>query len=167
MSERTGRNSAWADADDEAEGGPPWRVLTATEAQALRVAQPVLSPWWVVAAQAVIGLAVAVVAGIVSGTLAGVWSALFGAAAVVVPGALMARGMTSRFSRASPVVSAVSVLLWESIKILATVAMLVLAPMLVQPLNWPVLLASLAMCTSVYAFALLWGGRGARSENPK
>lgn len=159
MSGPTVQNPAWADADDP--DGEPWRTLTAAQAQALRLAQPALSPWWVVAAQGVVGLVVALLAGIATGTLTGAWSALCGAAAVVVPGALMARGVTSRFSRASPVVSAMSVVLWESIKIVVTVAMLVLAPKLVQPLHWPALLASLAICTSVYALALLWRGRRA------
>jgi ATP synthase protein I len=87
------------------------------------------------------------------------WSALYGAVTAVVPGALMARGMTSRLSSLSPGLSAVSVMLWESVKIAVSVAMLMLAPRLVRPLNWPALLAALAVCLSVYWFALLWRGR--------
>lgn len=150
------RLDPWAE-DEEAAAAI--KRLTREEAQALSGRLRSVSPWWVVAAQAVVGLVVALVAGLVTGTWEGVGSALCGAAAVVVPGALMARGATSRLTGMSPSVSAVSFMLWESAKIMASVAMLLLAPMLVQPLNWPVLLVSLTTCISVYAFALLWRRR--------
>ena len=67
--------------------------------------------------------------------------------------------MTSRLSSVSPVVSAFSVMLWETVKIRATVALLVAAPQVVRPLSWPALLAALAACVSVYWFALSWRGR--------
>ena len=88
-----------------------------------------------------------------------VWSALYGAAVVVVPGALMARGMTSRLSSMSPGASAVSFMLWEMVKIGVSVAMLVLAPRIVQPLSWPALLVGLVVCMKVYWVALLWRRR--------
>ena len=87
------------------------------------------------------------------------WSALYGAATVVVPAALMARGMTSRLSSVSPGASAVSFMLWEMVKIGVSIAMLMLAPKLVQPLSWPALLAALVVCMKVYWLALLWQGR--------
>jgi ATP synthase protein I len=67
--------------------------------------------------------------------------------------------MTSRLSSLSPAVSAVSVMLWETVKIGATVVLLLAAPRVLQPLSWPALLAALAACLSVYWFALLWRGR--------
>jgi len=39
------------------------------------------------------------------------------------------------------------------------VAMLMLAPKLVQSLSWPALLVSLVLCMKVYWLALLWRGR--------
>ena len=148
-----GDRSDWS---DEA----PWKTLTREEAQSLRAKDPQLSPWRVVAAQAATGLVVAVMMGAATGgSVAAVWSALYGAAAVVVPAALMARGMTSRLSRVSPGASFVSVMVWESVKVIVTVVMLALAPRIVQPLNWPALLVGLAACTCGYGFALLWRGR--------
>jgi len=76
-----------------------------------------------------------------------------------VPGALMARGMTSRLSSVSPGASAVSVLLWSSVKILVSVAMLVVANRVVQPLVWPALLIGLVLCMKIYVVALLWRQR--------
>ena len=159
MSERrvsSGTRDAWDDAEASDER---FRRLSPAEAAAYRAEHPQLSPWRVIAAQAAVGGAVALLAGLLGGGRAHAWSALYGAVTAVVPGALLARGMTSRLSSLSPVVSAVSVMLWETVKIGATVALLVAAPRVVQPLSWPALLAALAACLSVYWVALLWRGR--------
>jgi ATP synthase protein I len=108
-----------------------------------------------------VGVAVALVALFVTGESSAAWSALYGAATVVLPGALMARGMTSRLTSMSPGVSAVSFMFWEMVKIGASVALLVLAPKLVQGLSWPALLVGLVLCIKVYWLALLWRPRGA------
>jgi ATP synthase protein I len=72
----------------------------------------------------------------------------------------MARGMTSKLSSVSPGASAVSFMVWVAVKISVSMAMLVLAPKLVEPLSWPALLVSLVLCMKVYWLALLWRGRG-------
>ena len=152
MPGRQVHSGAWDDQEDEA----PVKTLTRAEAQDLRERKPQVPAWWVVAAQAAVGLVVAMLAWLVADDPA-VWaSALYGAAVVVVPGALMARGMSSRISSMSPGASAVSFMLWESVKIAVSVLMLMLAPKIVQPLSWPALLVSLAVCMNVYLLALLW-----------
>lgn len=152
MPERQVYSGAWDDQDDEA----PVRALTRAEAQDLRERKPQVPAWWVVAAQAAVGLGVAMLAWFVSDDPAVGVSALYGAAVVVVPGALMARGMSSRISSMSPGASAVSFMLWEMVKIAVSVLMLMLAPKIVQPLSWPALLVSLVVCMNVYLLALLW-----------
>lgn len=152
MPERRVHSGAWDEHEDES----AFRPLTRAEAQSLRERQPQVPAWWVVAAQAAVGGVVALLAGVVSDDRA-VWvSALYGAAVVVVPGALMARGMSSRISSVSPGASAVSFMLWEMVKIAVSVLMLALAPKIVQPLSWPALLVSLVVCMHVYLLALLW-----------
>ena len=99
------------------------------------------------------------IAWLVTGRQMAGWSALYGAAAVVVPGALMARGMTSRLSSMSPGAGAVSFMLWEFVKIAVSVAMLMLAPKIVQTLSWLALLVGMVVCMKVYWLALLWRGR--------
>ena len=148
---------AWDDEEDEARA-PAFKALTREEAQALRAKEPPLSPWRVVVVQVGVGLVAALLAALVTGRQEVGWSLLYGAAAVVVPGALMARGMTSRLSSMSPGSSAVSFMLWEMVKIGVSIAMLVLAPRLVQPLSWPALLVGLVLCMKVYWVALLWRG---------
>jgi ATP synthase protein I len=158
MSDRTIRSDRWPDEADEA-GSAPHRALTREEAQALRARQPTVSVWRVVGVQAGVGVVVAMLAWWITGEPTVGMSALYGAAVAVVPGALMARGMTSRLSSVSPGSSAVSFMLWEVLKIGVSVLMLMLAPKFVQPLSWPALLAALVLCIKVYWFALLWRGR--------
>ena len=151
----------WDEDEDEAAapGRAAFKPLTREQASALRAKQPPLSPWRVVGAQVAVGVVTALLAMLFTGRQELAWSALYGASIVVLPGALMARGMTSRLSSVSPVSGAVSFLLWESTKIVASVAMLLLAPRLVQPLSWPALLAALVLCMQTYWLALLWRGR--------
>jgi ATP synthase protein I len=142
---------------DDAEDALPRRWSRA-EVEALRQAEPVLSPWRVIAAQVVLGLLVSAVVWLLAGATAGV-SALYGAAVVALPGALMARGATSRISSISPVISAVSMLWWGFVKMAAAVVMLILAARIVEGLVWPALLATMVLCMQTYWFALLWRGR--------
>jgi ATP synthase protein I len=86
-------------------------------------------------------------------------SALYGSAVVVLPAALMARGTTSRVARLSPAVGALSVMVWSTVKMAASVLLLVLAPKVVQPLDWVALLVALVLGLQVYWVALLWRGR--------
>jgi ATP synthase protein I len=137
----------------------PTRALTREEAQALVAKNPSISPWRVIAVQIAVGLVMAVLAWLVTGKQGFVWSVLYGATTVVVPGALMARGMTSRLTSMAPGVSAVSFMLWEFGKIGVSVVMLALAPKLVPGLSWPALLVALIVCIKVYWVALSWRGR--------
>lgn len=118
-----------------------------------------MSPWRVVAVQAAVGVVAALIGLLITGRTEVAWSMLYGAATVVVPAALMARGMTSQLSSMAPGASAVSFMLWEFVKIGVSVAMLAIAPRIVQPLVWPALLAGLVVCMKVYWVALLWRRR--------
>ena len=155
--EKSGRSDPWDDDGIEAKNRLH-QPLTRDEAQAVVAANPSLSPWRVIAAQAALGLVLALLALLVTRQVEMFWSALYGAGVVVVPGALMARGMTSRLTRLSPAISVAGVLVWEAVKVAAAVLMLVSAPKLVQPLSWPALLATMAACMTVYWFALVWRG---------
>lgn len=147
----------WSD-DEDAAQALAFKALTREEAQALRRKNPPLNPWRVVAVQLGVGAVLALLAALVSGRTEIGWSLLYGAFTVVVPGALMARGMTSRLTSMSPGVSAVSFMLWEMVKIAVSIAMLMLAPRLVPHLSWLALLAGLVLCMKVYWVALLWRG---------
>jgi ATP synthase protein I len=145
---------AWAD-----EADPPVRRLSREEAADLARRQPALSPWWVVLSQICVGAVVAGAIGLMSGSVIAMQSALYGAAVVAVPGALMARGATSRLSSISPLTSTLSMMGWATVKLAASVGMLALAPRIVPGLSWPAMLATLVVCMQTYGFALLWRGR--------
>jgi ATP synthase protein I len=139
--------------------------LTREQAAALRAANPPLSPWRVVAVQAAVGLVVAVLGAAIAASAAIGWSALYGAAVVVVPGALMAWGLTRRSAGTSPGAGVAGFMLWEMVKIAVAVLMLALAPWVVPALSWLALLAGMVVCLKVYWVALLWRGRGGHGKN--
>lgn len=153
--------NAWNDEDADGPGTVPFKALTREQARELAANDPhAVSPWRVVAVQAAVGLGLALLLGAVFKRMDVFWSALYGAGVVVVPAALMARGMTSPLSSMSPIGSAVSFMLWEGVKIAVSVLLLILAVRIVQPLSWPALLAGLVVCIKVYWVALAWRRRG-------
>ena len=157
MSGKTDRNAAWADADTpEAEAGRP---LSAAQAQALRAALPMLAPWRVVLAQVLAGTVTALLALAVTGRATVMWSALYGAAAVIVPAAMMARGLVRPLPPGVPALGAVRLMVWEAVKLMLAVTLLALAPRMVVGLSWPALLIGMVVCLKVYWLALLWRGR--------
>jgi ATP synthase protein I len=158
--QNNGRHALWDDAEDGTSKSS-FKRLSREEAAVLRAQEPPVSPWRVIAVQAVVGVVVALIGWAITGKSAVAWSMLYGAATVVVPGALMARGMTSKLSSMAPGASAVSFMLWEFVKIGVSLAMLVVAGKIVQPLVWPALLAAMVVCMKVYWVALLWRRRKA------
>ena len=152
--------NAWEDEDTDDGGEVPFKALTREQARELAAKDPhAVNPWRVIAVQAVVGWVVALIAGFATGRMEVFWSALYGAGVVVVPGALMARGMTSPLSSMSPVGSAVSFMLWLGVKMAVSIVLLILASRIVQPLVWPALLAGLVVCIKVYWVALAWRRR--------
>jgi ATP synthase protein I len=147
---------AWDDEAEDAAREAQFKKLTREEAAALRAKEPPVSPWRVIAAMVAVGAVAALIGWLVTGKEEVAWSLLYGAAVVVVPGVLMARGMTSKFSGMNAGSSAVSFMLWELVKIGVSVVMLALAHRIVHPLSWLALLAGLVVCIKVYWVALLW-----------
>ena len=128
--------------------------LTAEQVVELRKRQPILSVWRVVGVQVMLGLLLAVLVWFVSGRMSAVYSALYGALAVIVPAALFARGLTSRVASVNAGAAAFGFFLWEMVKIGLTVAMLFAAPRLVSDLSWPAMLVGLVVTMKVYWVAL-------------
>jgi len=135
-----------------------FQPLSSQEAQLLRQKLPLLSVWRVVVAQILMGVLVALLAGLLTSKWNVAWSAGYGALAVTVPAALFARGMTSPVTSASVGASVTGFLLWEIVKIGLTLAMLLAAPRWVPQVSWPAMLVGLVLTMKVYWIAL-----GARS----
>lgn len=161
---------AW-DAEEDEAVEPPFKTLTREEAQALAARHPPLSPWRVVAAQAMVGALITVLwflgawlAGDgVQGGMEKARSALCGVAAVVLPNALMAWGMTGLF-RGIPGAAVLGFMFWELIKIMLAVAMLAAAAKWMPGLYWPALLLGLIGCLKVNWVALLLQGRFSKNR---
>lgn len=150
----TGEAGDWEDEAQE----PEFKPLTREEAQQWRASQPVLSVWRLVGMQLLAGIAVGVLAWLFTQSASIAWSVAYGAAAVVMPSALMAYGLTSstlaRLTSGFAQAAFAGFLLWEGIKVLLVVALLGLAPVLVSGLNWLGLLAGLVVVLKVYWFGL-------------
>ena len=139
----------------------PFKRLTREEAALVKADNPSLSPWRVVAAQTVAGLVCSAIVWGFTQRGAAAWSTLYGAAVVVVPSALLARGMarsvsTTRGVSPNPGALMFGFMLWEAIKIALAVAMLVAAAKVVPGLSWPALLVAMVVCIKVNWLALLW-----------
>ena len=94
--------------------------------------------------QCTAGALVAVLAWSVWGKAAGV-SAAYGAMAVVVPAALFARGLMSQFSSLNAATASFGFFVWEALKLAVAIALIGLAPKLIENLNWLALMAGLVV----------------------
>lgn len=132
-----------------------FKPLTAEEAQQWRRRNPPVSVWRVVAGQALVGAAVAMLAWLLSGKSSVAWSAGYGALSVVVPAALFARGMARQTASAGAGAAMVRFFVWEIAKLVLTVAMLAAAPRLVRDLSWLALLVGMVVTMKTYWVALM------------
>jgi ATP synthase protein I len=154
--ERIHRDANEGDSGLDAEFKP----LTADEARKLRDAKPSISPWRVIAIQVIGGLVAALAAWALTGRQDLGCSAGYGALAVVIPGAIFARGLTGRFSSLNPGTAVFGFFLWEMVKMALTVAMLIAAPRLVVGLSWPAMLVGLVVTMkSAWVAVMLAPGR--------
>ena len=145
------------DADDtfdaDAEQEPVFKALTPEEASALRAKNPPISPWRILAAQAGLGVACALVAWGLTQRGNVLWSALYGAAVVVLPGALLAYGMHR--GKANPAAAAVGFMFWELVKIAVAASMLVGVAAWAPDLSWPAMLVTLVVSLKMGWLVLL------------
>ena len=132
-----------------------FKPLTAQEAELWRQSNPPVSIVKVVVGQALVGMAVALVAWVLTGRAAVGWSAGYGALAVVVPAALFARGVLRHKASSNPRAAMVGFFGWEIAKIVLTVVLLAAAPRLVSNLSWLALLAGMVITMKTYWVALL------------
>lgn len=132
-----------------------FKPLTAQEAQEWRKRHPAVSVWRLVAAQALMGVLVAMVSWGVSGESRVAWSAGYGALCVVLPAVLFARGMARQQRAATARLAMVGFFGWELVKIMLTVAMLAAAPRVVAQLSWLALVVGMVVAMKTYWIALL------------
>ncbi len=159
-------HSAANDAWDQTAGDDVIKPLTREEAQVLKQQNPAISPWMVLAGQAAGGVLSALAAWWFSGKSTVGWSVMYGAMAVVIPGALFARGLMSKVSAINPAAAVTGFFLWEMVKIGLVLAMLYAAPRLVTDLSWPAMLVGLVVTMKV-VWLVLWLEARARHKSNK
>jgi len=140
-------------ANDFDETEPEIIPLTSAQVAVVKAANPPTSPWLVVLGQVVVGVLATAVTWVFFGE-ALARSLACGVLAVVLPAALFARGLTSRFARANVGTAVMSFFLWELVKIVMTVGLLFAAQRLVTDLSWPAMLVGLVVTIKVYWLAL-------------
>ena len=155
-------HGAWNTSDQDVAPEETFKVLTREEALALRVLHPAVSPWRIIAAQAVLGSICALVAWWVTRSGNAAMSALYGAAVVVLPGSLLARGMGR--GAINPAAAAASFLFWELVKISVAVAMLVAAAVFASGMSWAALLLTMVVCMKMGWLVLFWRRRSVVTE---
>jgi ATP synthase protein I len=140
--------------DDDADFKP----LSTQEAAAWRLKQPPLSMWRVVGWQLSATCLVGALVWWVTEEWSSVVSALYGGCAVVFPVAVMVWGMTvGRLTRLLSLFAKSSLLalvFWEGVKIVLSILMLALAPVLLKNLNWLALVAGFVLVIKMYWLAL-------------
>ena len=133
--------------------------LTAEQAAQLRVrlrkTGSLLSPWRLIAGQAAVGVLLALTVWVVTGKSAVAVSVAYGALAVVIPAALFARGLMSQFSSMNAITAGFGFFVWEMLKIAVTIALIAVAPKLVEGLDWLAMLIGLIV-TMKAVWLVLW-----------
>lgn len=155
------RMKPFDDTDLDEDALPPVSPLTREQAQALIARQPSFTVWQALASQAAAGLLVALIWWLFTWSPSAFLSALYGAVVVVVPNAMMARGVFGRNAGRS----VGGLLLWEILKLCLSGALLVLAPVVLGPVHWAALLVTLVVCLKAIGVALFLQQRRAKKTD--
>jgi ATP synthase protein I len=135
---------------------PEFKRWTADEAQALREKSPSVSPWRVIGWQVIAGVVIALGAWLLSGEVVVALSAGYGALTVILPAAVLARGIMSPMASVNALSAAMGFMVWEMVKIGLSVAMFFAAPQLIPGLNWLALLVGVILTMKVYWVAAVY-----------
>lgn len=131
-------------------------VWTKEQVAAWRAQNPPVSLWWIVRWQIAVALVLVLLVWLFAGSLVVVQSVIYGALCAVLPNALFAHGLRERVGYGVQQRMGLFVV-WEVAKIAMTIAMLYLAPKVIDEINWLALLAGFVVTIKLYWLALVWG----------
>lgn len=137
---------------------PEFKPLTSEQAQVWRQNNPMSSPWRVLFLQVGVGAVMVLMTGWLTGEPRLAASAAWGSVAVIVPAIVFVRALSRQMRRTQPGSALVGLLVWELVKIVLTVALLLVAPKVITDLSWIALVAGFVVTMKVYwlAMALNW-----------
>jgi ATP synthase protein I len=142
-------------ADDVTE--PEFKPLTADEARAWRLKNPALMPWRIVGLQACVGAVMVFLTWLLTDERRLAASVAWGVIAVVIPAIVFVRALSRQMQVAQPKAALVGLFTWELVKIILTVALLLVAPKVITELSWLALVASFVVTIKVYWLAMALG----------
>ncbi|WP_199220117.1 ATP synthase subunit I [Limnohabitans sp. Hippo3] len=160
---KTGMPSDTTDAADEG-SEPDFKPLSAEEAQAWRQNNPQASPWRVLLLQVGVGAVLALFTGLISGQWHLAASAAWGSVAVVIPAVVFVRALSRQMRRTQPGSALVGLFVWELVKVVLTVALLLVAPKVISDLSWFALVAGFVVTMKVYWLAMALGWMQRKSK---
>lgn len=114
-----------------------------------------MSPWRVLLLQAVGGLVMVVGAAAVSRNSAMVASVAWGVLSVWLPALVFARALSRQMRRGKAGSALAGLFVWEFVKVVLTVALLLVAPKVIVGLNWLALLAGFVITMKMYWLAMV------------
>jgi ATP synthase protein I len=141
-----------------------FKPLTAEQAQALRQQNPMASPWRVLWLQVLVGGLIAALTGWFSGQTRLAASVAWGAVAVVIPAVVFVRALSRQMRVRQAGSALVGLFVWELVKIVLTVALLLVAPKVVSDLSWLALVAGFVVTMKVYWLAMALGWMQRKSK---
>ena len=153
---KTGKPSETPDAADEGLE-PEFKPLSAEQAQAWRQHNPQASPWRVLFLQVGVGALMALLTGLFTGKWNLAASSAWGSVAVVIPAVVFVRALSRQMRRTQPGSALMGLMVWELVKIVLTVALLLVAPKVISDLSWFALVAGFVVTMKVYWLAMALG----------
>jgi ATP synthase protein I len=114
-------------------------------------------PWRIVALQACVGAVMVLLTWLLTDERRLAASVAWGVVAVVIPAMVFVRALRRQMQVAHPKVALVGLFAWELVKIVLTVALLLVAPKVISDLSWLALVASFVVTIKVYWLALVLG----------
>ena len=141
-----------------------FKPLTAEEAKVWRQSHPQSSPWRVLWLQAGVGTLMALLTAWATGQADLAASVAWGALAVVIPAIVFVRALSRQMRRIPSGSALVGLLVWELVKIVLTVALLLVAPKVISDLNWFALVAGFVVTMKVYWLAMALGWMQQKSK---
>ena len=155
-----------SDTPDLADEGlePEFKPLSAEQAQAWRQHNPQASPWRVLFLQVGVGALMALVTGLFTGEWTLAASSAWGSVAVVVPAVVFVRALSRQMRRTQPGSALMGLMVWELVKIVLTVALLLVAPKVISELSWLALVAGFVVTMKVYWLAMALGWMQRKSK---
>ena len=160
---KTGQPS---DTPDTANEGlePEFKPLSAEQAQAWRQHNPQASPWRVLLLQVGVGALMALLTGLFTGEWNLAMSSAWGSVAVVIPAVVFVRALSRQMRRTQPGSALMGLMVWELVKIVLTVALLLVAPKVNSELSWLALVAGFVVTMKVYWLAMALGWMQRKSK---